>query len=134
MTTKLTWYILVGKNMIWNFMKMDAFLADNCTLGWHTFPLWGFSKQPPSTLVFQFGSLRTLMTSPKVLNMLKLMTNHNGIIRRSNFRKVKILILAHFLVFSIFDLVIVVRSFNNASHPNRNKILHPQAPLKILYY
>ena len=113
---------------------MDAILVDNCTSGRLNIPLWGYSKQPPTTLVFQFGSLVTLTTSPTVLNMLNLMTKHIGIIIRSNFRKVKILILAPFLVFPIFDPLIVVRSFYIVGHANRRKISHLQTPLILLYY
>ena len=113
---------------------MDAILVDDCTSGRLSIPLWDYSKQPPTTLVFQFGSQNTLATSSKVINMLNLMTKHNGIIIGSNFRKVKISILAPFLVFPIFDPLIVVRSFYIVRHANRRKISHLQTPLILLYY
>ena len=113
---------------------MDAILVDNCTSGRLSIPQWDYSKQPPTTLVFQFGSQNSLATSSKVVNMLNLMTEHNGIIIGSNFRRVKNPDFAPFLVFPIFDPLIVVRSFYNVCHANRGEISHPQTPLILLYH
>ena len=124
----------------WNDQKhfiethMDTIFVGDCTSGWITLPLWGLSEQPPSTLVCHFGWYVTLATSSKVLNMINLMTKHNGIIIGSNFRKVKFLILAPFLVFPIFDLLRVVRSFHTVRHSNRSEISHLETPSILPYY
>ena len=99
--------IEMTKNTLGTHMDMDAIFVDNCTSGWITLPLWSLSEQPPSTLACQFGWCVTLATSSKVLNMINLMAKPNGIISRSHFRKVKSLILAPFLVFAVFEALLL---------------------------